>query len=429
MPAIDPNTFALLRLTLVNGLGPVLIGRLIQAFGSALSALEAPVGALRNIKGIGSERAARIRGDIERSDALAQHEFDDAERLGATIVGIHDAAYPPLLRQIPDPPPVLYVRGTLRPDGADRYPIGIVGSRSCTLYGREQAERFAQHLGQCGLTIVSGGARGIDTSAHRAALRVQGRTIVVMGCGLSHVYPPENAELFDQIAGRRGGGGGEGRDAEAAKGAIVSELPMQSAPTRENFPARNRIISGISLGVIVIEAGRRSGALITARQAVEEHGREVFALPGRVDSPASEGVLDLLKQGGAAMVTHPQDVLDSLESPARHHFAGTHDAVTRDPARDDQGVFDWQTLAPAPASDAARDQADHGPGTPRVTTSLSSRQGAILEALAEPRTIDELVQLIGGDAASLRADITVLEIRRRVARSGSRLVRSDSSKT
>lgn len=427
MPAIDPNTFALLRLTLVNGLGPVLIGRLIQAFGSAVSALEAPVAALRNIKGIGSERAARIRGDIERSHALAQRELEETGRLGATIVGIHDAAYPPLLRQIPDPPPVLYVRGTLRPDGADRYPIGIVGSRSCTLYGREQAERFAQHLGQCGLTIVSGGARGIDTSAHRAALRVQGRTIVVMGCGLSHVYPPENAELFDQIAGR-GAHGGEGGDAEAAKGAIVSELPMQSAPTRENFPARNRIISGISLGVIVIEAGRRSGALITARQAVEEHGREVFALPGRVDSPASEGVLDLLKQGGAAMVTHPQDVLDALESPARHHFAGTHDAVTRDPARDDQGVFDWQTLAPALASDTGRGRTDSGPGSPRVTTSLSPRQDAILEALAEPRTIDELVQMIGGDAASLRADITVLEIRRRVARSGSRLVRSDAPK-
>lgn len=422
MPAIDPQTHSLLRLTLTPGLGPVLIGRLIQHCGSATSALSATASVLQNIKGIGKERASKIRGDVERSNSLADSELAEADRLGARIIGIHESEYPPLLRQIPDPPPVLYVKGTLHPSSHDRYPIGIVGSRSCTQYGREQAERFAMHLAQCGLTIVSGGARGIDTCAHRAALRVKARTIVVLGCGLAHTYPPENAELFEQIVG------GE----SDSLGAIVSELPIKAAPTPDNFPARNRIISGMSLGVIVIEAGKKSGALITAKQAVEEHGREVFAVPGRVDSAASEGVLELLKQGGAAMVTHPQDILNALESPARHHFAGTHDAVTRDPSKDTQSEFDWRALAPSnpDVPQATHVVSTNGSAQPASTalaatrpTGLTDRQQVILAALIEPRTIDELSASVGGDAASIRAEITMLEIKRRVVRAGTRFVR------
>ncbi len=415
MPTLDPETYALLRLTLVNGIGPILIGRLIQLCGSATSALQAPAGVLQNVKGIGKERAAKIRADVDRSESLAASELAEAQRIGARVIGIHEAEYPPLLRQIPDPPPVLYVRGKIEPGTKDRYPIGIVGSRTCSHYGREQAERFAMHLAQSGLVVVSGGARGIDTCAHRAALRVKGRTLVVMGCGLSNVYPPENAELFEQIAGDEGTG-------ENGSGSVISELPMRAAPTPDNFPARNRIISGISLGVIVVEAGRRSGALITAKQAVEEHGREVFGIPGRVDSTASEGVLDLLKQGGAAMVTHPQDVIDAIESTARHHFVGTHDAVTRDPSREDQGEFDWQTMAPETGKAGVMVGADGGASGD--VTGLSDRQRAVLDALAEPRTIDELAAVVGGDPASLRAEITMLEIKRRVVRAGSRLVRS-----
>ncbi|MGE3107432.1 MAG: DNA-processing protein DprA [Phycisphaerales bacterium] len=409
MPSLDPQTIALLRLTLVSGLGPILIGRLIQHCGSPAAALQAPASTLQSISGIGKERAARIRAQIDLSESRANAELAEADRLGVNILSILDPAYPPLLRQIPDAPPILYLRGSIDPAAADQYPVGIVGSRTCTHYGREQASRFAMHLAQSGLCIVSGGARGIDTAAHHAALAVRGRTIVVMGCGLSSIYPPENADLFDLIA--------------ASHGAIVSELPLKTAPTPDNFPARNRIISGISLGVIVVEAGRRSGALITARQAVEEHGRDVFALPGRVDSAASEGTLDLLKAGGAALVTHPRDVLDALESSARHHFFDTHHAITRDPARDPQAQFDWRSLAPTPDASPSSATVSH-PTRPALDVGLSDRQRSILDALHEPRTIDELSTALGGDPASLRADITMLEIKRRVSRAGSRIART-----
>lgn len=416
MPALDQETYALLRLTLVKGLGPVLIGRLIQAFGSAERSLGATAGMLQNVRGIGKERAAKVRSEVDRSDGLAASELEEAARIGARVIGIQEAEYPVLLRQIPDPPPVLYVRGRMEPEGRDRYAVGIVGSRACTHYGREQAERFSMQLAQSGLVIVSGGARGIDTCAHRAALRVKGRTLAVMGCGLSNVYPPENAGLFDQIAGDEGIG-------EAGNGAIISELPMRAAPTSENFPGRNRIISGISLGVIVVEAGLKSGALITAKQAVEEHGREVFGIPGRVDSGASEGVLELLKQGGAAMVTQPKDVLDAIESAARHQFAGTHDAITRDPSREDQGEFDWRSMTPREEAKPSEEQ-DRVPRDEGGVPGLSVRQRAIVEALEEPRTIDELIAAVGGDPAKVRAEITMLEIKRQVVRAGSRLVRA-----
>lgn len=387
------TSFELLRLTTVSGLGPVLMNRILHVFGSASAALGASASDLSRVRGISAERARTIHSQLAASEALAAREMEEATRLGARIISGLDAEYPELLKQIPDPPPVLAVRGRLDPKGADRYPVALVGSRSCSAYGKEQADRFANALAERGLTVVSGGARGIDTAAHAGALRARGRTVAVLGCGLAHAYPVENADLFDRIAD----GGG----------AVVSELPVRTPPTAENFPARNRIISGISVGVVVIEAGRRSGALITARLAGEEHGREVYAVPGRVDSPASEGTLDLLKQGGASLVSSPADVIEAMESRARHVFAGTHNAVTSNPRGVGPSLF-----------------AGTGAASSTVFNGLSEGQKAILEALETPRTMDELIRTTGIDAGKVMSELTMLEIQRRVVRSGSRLERA-----
>jgi DNA processing protein len=403
----------LLRLTLTPGLGPVLIARLLAAFGSASEVLATPARRLQTVRGIGKGSADAIAGGLAESGTLVDDELALAARLGVRLVARGDAEYPNLLDSIPDPPPLLYVKGALHPADSDRYPIGIVGSRACTAYGIEQAERFAGVLGRAGLTIVSGGARGIDTAAHRGALRSGARTIAVVGCGLAQCYPPENAELYERIA---------------AGGAVVSELPLNTAPEARNFPARNRILSGMSLGILVIEAGRKSGALITARLAAEDHGREVMVLPGRVDSAASLGALDLVKAGGAMLVTEPGDVIELLEAPARHTAGGTHADRYAGTAVEDGALF----VGPGDGGvDEA--EADGGVGAtaseakPRrgpVKAALSDRQRAILDALEEPRTIDQLCEATGLEASELRSELTILELLRRIGRAGGRLTRT-----
>lgn len=399
MAAPTDNTRALLRLTLTPGLGPRRIAGLLETFGSATAALAANPDELERLRGIGSVTAARIARGLRESLPLAEAELTKAAQAGVSIIGLGDRAYPPLLMQIPDAPAVLYVRGELKPATDDRYPAAIVGSRACTAYGIEQAERFGGVLGGAGLTIVSGGARGIDSAAHRGALKSGGRTIAVLGCGLLHSYPPENEGLFTMIAD--------------GKGAVVSELPLDTPPIPENFPGRNRIISGLSLGVVVIEAAKGSGALITARAAVEDQGRDVFAVPGRVDSPASEGVLRLLRDGGAAIALGPGDVLDSLETPARHHFHDTHAARYADPAaHPDDRLWD-----DGPPPDAAS-----------VVPSASRADERVLEALGEPMTPDDLVERLGLGAGEVRTAITMLEIRGLIRRRGNRLERAADSR-
>ena len=289
-----------------------------------------------------------------------------------------------------------------------------MGSRKCTQYGLEQADRFAIALAGAGITVVSGGARGIDTAAHRAALKAGGRTIAVLGCGLSNAYPPDNADLFEQIA-----------SGEGAHGAVVSELPMTTNPSAENFPARNRIIAGLSLGVLVIEASAGSGALITAEQ-MNDLGREVFALPGRVDSSSSEGSLKLLKEGAAALVTNPSDVLSGLEAPALHAFNGAHAARYPAKAGEPGGAGGAGLFAPAsddPLSLRGVSAGANGAAVPSAPLGLSASQQQIYGALDEPATFDDLVRLTGGDPGMMRGDLTVLEIRRLVKRDGSILRR------
>jgi len=423
----EPALLDLLRLAMTPGLGPVLIARALAEFGSARAVVDAGESGLRRVRGIGAEKARAIAAGFAGAAEAARRELDLAETLGVALVALGDPDYPPLLAEVPDPPPILYVLGAIEPAGADRYPVAIVGSRSCTVYGREQAARFAAHLGRHGLTVVSGGARGIDSAAHEGALAAGGRSIAVLGCGLAHRYPPDNAPLFDAIA--------------AGRGALVSELPLGTPPASENFPARNRIISGLTLGVIVIEAGRRSGALITARHALEEHNREVFALPGRVDSPASQGSLDLLRAGAAALVVHPADVIEALESPARHLHIGTHaDRFAAVRASEDGGPA-RDGGAPGAGTDAGREPAARGlfaaggsavrAGQPAAaatigvgTAALTESQRRLLAALTDAAlSLDELARVTGAEPGALRSDLTILELARQVRRAGSRIVR------
>jgi len=400
--SISPSTLDLLALTLVPGLGPVLIGRAAAHLGSASAVLAASPAQLQTVPGIGPEKAKAFFESRSAARDAARRAVDRAAQVGAHVIGLHDDHYPPLLRTINDPPPILFVRGSFDHAAADRYPLALVGSRDCTQYGREQTARFSGALASAGITIVSGGARGIDTAAHTAAIRSGGRTFVVLGCGIAKAYPPENQPLFEQIVA-------EGR------GVIISELPIDTPPTAENFPSRNRIISGLSLGVLLIEAAGGSGSLITARLAAEDHGREVFALPGRVDSNASEGTNDLIKTGGAHLVTAPADILALLEQPARHSLNGTH-AARYGNAHPDS---DHPLFAPSASTTASSTPA------PRVAiATLTDTQQRIHAALESPLSADDLLKITGLEPAQLRADLTILELRRAITRSGSRFERA-----
>ncbi len=283
---------AVLRLHLAKGLGAIRYRRLIEAFGSAADALAAGPSGWRGVEGIGPKSAESI---VAVTDEQVDAELAEAAGRGAEIFCDTDEAYPAALKNLYDRPPLLYVRGSL--EATDAIALGVVGARRCTHYGLEQAERFSELLGRAGFTVVSGGARGIDTAAHRGVLTAGGRTIVVMGCGLSMLYPKENEKLFERIVAE-------------SRGAVVSELPMKTAVLAGNFPTRNRIISGLSLGVLVVEAARRSGALITAREAAEQ-GKVVFAIPGRLDSPMGRGVNELIRDG-AILVQDLDDILEHL---------------------------------------------------------------------------------------------------------------------
>ena len=282
-----------LRLQLTTDVGPIRLRNLLDHFGSVDAVLAASRGDLERVRGI----AGRVSEGIfrARNDNAAEREIDRAAHFGLRIVCLEDPDYPKPLLNIPDPPTCLYIRGQLRP--ADAVAVAIVGTRRCSHYGREQAVRFGELLGHAGFTVVSGLARGVDGHAHRGALRAGGRTVAVLGNGLGSVYPREHESLAAEVA-------------EA--GAVLSEFPVETSPAPENFPRRNRIIAGLSLGVIVAEAGKQSGALITARLA-NEYNREVFAVPGRVDQPElTLGTSGLIRDGQAKLVTGLDDVLDEL---------------------------------------------------------------------------------------------------------------------
>jgi DNA processing protein len=302
--------------------------------------------------------------------------------------------YPRLLRSLPDPPPILFVRGVL--DEPDRFGVGIVGSRHATPYGRSVTERFGRELAGYGLTVVSGGATGIDTAAHRGALAAGGRTLAVLGCGIDIDYPRENRQLFEQIA---------------ANGALISEYALGTPPEAWRFPARNRIISGLSQGVLVVEAGRTSGALITARCAAEQ-GRPVMAVPGNIDRPASEGANGLLKDG-ATLVTETEDILRALGMvvlPARPEHQRALDLEW-------DGAGTSQAEMSPPDEEGGRSGAAGNRSPARRLPSLPLNQQRLLDELSlTPRHIDTISQATGLTATEAGVEMTLLELQGYVRR-------------
>jgi DNA processing protein len=280
-----------LALSFVTGVGSRTASRLIERWGSPTAVFAASRAELQAF-GLSDELIDRLQAPEPRR--LAEHELARLDAMGATILTLADAAYPPLLREIYDPPIVLYARGDL--EGALRQPcLAVVGTRRPSTYGSNVAVQLARDLAARGLTIVSGFARGIDSAAHRGALEAQGKTLAVFGTGLDVVYPRENTRLAEAIC---------------AHGAVVTEFPLGTAPTPQNFPFRNRIISGLSLGVVVVEAAQKSGSLITARLALEQD-RDVFAVPGNITSATSFGPNYLIKSG-AKLVQYWRDVVEEL---------------------------------------------------------------------------------------------------------------------
>jgi DNA processing protein len=275
-------------------MGPVTCKKLVVHFGSPEKVRSAGRSDLAGVTPLRQESFAALFGEgRQQLEDLVKKEIDRAEEKDISIIPYDDPLYPALLKNIHDPPMVLYVKGN--PEFLNCKGLGIVGSRSATHYGKSVAEQLANSLSRQGFSIVSGLALGIDTAAHQGTLAVKGKTIAVLGCGLDIVYPPSNHNLFKHIA---------------FAGAMVSEYPLGTKPDSFRFPARNRIISGLSLGVVVVEAANRSGSLITASHALDQ-GREVFAVPGRIDSVKSAGTHTLLQQG-AKLVHSINDIIEEF---------------------------------------------------------------------------------------------------------------------
>lgn len=333
---IDATSWIALKA--VAGVGNLAFRRLLERFGSPEMAVRATEPAITAVEGISPALARRIRA-ADPASPETRREVERARDLGFQIITMTDPVYPELLRQIPDPPPYLYVMGRLIGDAAN---VSIVGSRNATNYGREIARQLAGDLAGMGITVVSGMATGIDAAAHQGAIDAGGLTVAVLGSGLNRIYPAQNKRLFHEIAGH---------------GAVVSEFALDAEPDARHFPKRNRVISGMSLGTVVVEATRRSGSLITARMAMEQN-REVFAVPGSVHSFKSTGPHDLIRQG-AKLVEHARHIVEELRlAPRRNEPPVPGKADTRldlsDLSADERRVVDALDAYPVNADTLCR---------------------------------------------------------------------------
>ncbi|MGA3265612.1 MAG: DNA-processing protein DprA [Verrucomicrobiota bacterium] len=349
---------ALIALNLIEHVGPVRARLLLEHFGEAPKILAAPRSALLRVRNIGEETAEAIATWETKVDLSG--ELKRIQDFGCQVLIQTDADYPEILRQIYDPPLVLYVKGAVT--ARDKNAVAMVGSRMTTHYGIESARKLAYQLAYVGVTVVSGGARGIDTASHQGALAAKGRTICVLGTGINLVFPPENRDLFLRIA---------------ENGAVITQFPFNRNGDRQSFAIRNRIVAGMTLGTVVVEADANSGALITANFATE-YGRQVFAVPGRIDSPRSKGCHDLIKQG-AKLCEGAEDVLSEFE----YLFPGSN----RPPSPGETGVL--------PALE------------------LSENEQKVFDALNhEESAIDEVIRRSGLPSSAVSVALLSLEMKR-----------------
>ncbi len=351
------NLFPWFRLKSTPGVGNLIYKRLIDVFHSPEKAIHAPRKDLIQVEGMSDRLISAIKRHT-LPDYLKK-ELETVHQKGFKILTLIDTDYPALLLEIPDPPPYLYVYGGL---SASRKNISIVGSRNATQYGRDTTQRLGCDLASLGMTIVSGMARGIDTAAHEGALMAQGKTIAVLGSGLERIYPKENESLFHKIA---------------ENGAVITEFPLKAEPEAHHFPMRNRVISGLSLGTVIVEATLRSGSLITARLAAEQN-REVFAVPGSINSFKSTGTHTLIKQG-AKLVEQAGDVMEEI------------------PYRMDRSTDEEKTLVDGKAA---------------PISSLSALETSVLHALEHyPLHIDHLIRKLGMGPSELSSTLLSLELK------------------
>ena len=360
-----------LGLKLVPGLGNVGFLSLLSAFGSPAAVFQAPLAELLQIAGVGPKIAQGIKNFDQWN--LVEGELALARKLRVSLVTCRDELYPPNLLNIYDFPPLLYVKGTLRQEDVC---IAVVGSRMASAYGRFSTERLCRELVTKGITVVSGLARGIDTAAHQGSLAAKGRTIAVLGCGLDIVYPPENKALFDKIP---------------LQGAIITEFSFGTPPQGTNFPARNRIISGLALGVVVVEANYRSGSLITARVALEQ-GREVFAVPGSIDAEGSKGTNKLIKEG-AKLVECADDILEEILPQIRGKLAAPSPAQADKP------------------SVSADDPWEEKPSAPHQEAPSHEEIKLLRHLSADPVNVDQLTALTGGKTGEILNALLLLELK------------------
>lgn len=355
---------ALVGLSLVPGVGPGLLRALLARFGSAVEAKNAPKRRLTETPGVGPKTAQAIRS-FDGADEVDE-QLRRAERAGARLVPAWDGRFPRRLRRIYDPPALLWTRGELAP--RDERAVAIVGTRRCSDYGRRLAQRFGEALARRGCTVVSGLAYGIDRAAHKGALQAGGgRTIAVFGTGIDRVYPSKHKALARRIA-------------TGGRGALLSEFPLGAGPDRGHFPARNRVISGLCAGTLIVESHETGGALITARQAVAQN-REVFAVPGALTSSASEGTNRLIQRGHAKLVMTPEDLLSELNLPV---LPDDEEVATEAETSD----------APGPAAD------------------LDGAEKKLYDALeADPQHIDVLCEAAGLDASNALVHLLALEFK------------------
>jgi DNA processing protein len=357
----------LLTLSLVPGIGPRLTAALLERFGSPAAALRASVAELSAVPFITPRLAESIQQALHRSDTAA--ELERAERHGVRLIALGNPEYPPSLAAITDPPYLLYIRGSLV--AADTNSVALVGSRHCTDYGRRVAARLASGLVRAGVTVISGLARGIDGAAHRAALEAGGRTLAVLAGGLSHIYPPEHADLAREVE---------------ASGALLTESKMEQEPLAGLFPVRNRIISGLSKVVVLIEAAEKSGALITAHHAADQ-GRTVMAVPGSVEAASSGGIHDLIRKG-AVLCRGVEDILEELHGVSAMALA------------------EKKAISASPAPPVSS-------GPPQ---GLDENQLCIWEALTEACHLDQLVQRLGLSVPQVSGSLMMMEMKKAVRR-------------